>query len=270
MSIIRLTEGDLHRIVRKVLSESMLLSEGYSGKYFESQIRDIVDSFMQFKEDTDKHGRQNVPQYFTIKISLKPFFDESDPEVEYHYFEDTEYRIRIAYVRQDRGHLVGGSYYPHSLYRKGGDNISLRVPFDATWKDVYVTLMHEVTHLVDDLIKNCKSHRATTYPYRQMEYAGVPVPIRKILYMLWGDSEFNAWQASHESVTGDVDLTEWAIDQLKNASEINDDDIWDRVKSYVAMNNPHLNLINKSPMEFKNYFIKTSFKLIKKMVKKYY
>ena len=42
MPVIRLTENDLHRIVRMVLSESMLLSEGYSGKYFEQQIRDLM------------------------------------------------------------------------------------------------------------------------------------------------------------------------------------------------------------------------------------
>ena len=88
--------------------------------------------------------------------------------------------------------------------------------------------------------------------------------------MLWGSSEFNAWQSSYKHIAKNVDITEWAIRKLREAYSINDEETWDKVKLYVALQKPNLNIHNKSAMEFKNYFIKTSFKLIKKMVKKYY
>lgn len=271
MAVIRLTEGDLHRIVRKVLSESMLLSEGYSGKYFESQIVQIVNQFMEYKLAVDEQGERNVPQYYPITISLKPFFNENDRDVDYHYLEDNNFIVRIAYRRNGNGHLVPGSYHPLSIYKKSNYNIDLRPESKSTWQDVYITLLHEVTHLVDDQIKNCKGHNAPTYPHAQMKYdIGLPDCICRILYSIWGYSEFNAWQVTYRHIIGDKDITEWAISVLKMANEINDENVWERVKTYVAMYNPHLNLTNKSPMAFKNYFIKTSFKLIKKLVKKYY
>lgn len=268
--MITINENNLRNIVRSVISESIVLTEGYSAKHFDDQIRNITDEFMEYKDAVDDAQCRNIPQYYPITISLRPFFNGTDRDVEYHYLEDTDYSIKIAYRRIEQGHLVGGSYNPYSLYEKRKYNIELRVPHDAKWEDVYTTLLHEVTHLVDDLIKNCKGHNAPTYPYKQMELANIPDCVRRILYMLWSNTEFNAWQATYKQVIGNADVTEWAIRKLKEANEINDEDVWNNVRLYVSMHNPTSNINNKSAMAFKDYFIKTSFKLIKKMVRKYY
>ena len=259
MRTIIINESDIRRIVRSVLNE------GYSGKHFDSQIRDIANEFMEYKDAVDCGNIRNLPQYYTISISLRPFFgNQGDAAF------DNDYSIKITYRRNEPGGIIGGSYNPFSLQNNRRYNIEVRTASDVTYNDIYVTLLHEVTHLVDDLIKNQKGHKSGNFPYTQMKIAEIPDCIRRILYMLWGSSEFNAWQSSYKHIAKNVDITEWAIRKLREAYSINDEETWDKVKLYVALQKPNLNIHNKSAMEFKNYFIKTSFKLIKKMVKKYY
>ena len=65
-------------------------------------------------------------------------------------------------------------------------------------------------------------------------------------------------------------LDEQLMSYLKEAYNLNDEDIWRKIQSFVVGRAPNLlRLENKSPMAFKDYFIKTSFKLIKRMVRKY-
>lgn len=270
MAIIRLTEGDLRRAIHNVLSESMLLSEGYSGKYFDSQIVRITNDFMQFKEMVDNGQTQNRAQYYPITISLRPIFGNSGSSVDGCYLEDKNYKIRFFYKCIEPGHVVNASYNPLALYREGGCHIEVYPVSGSVWNDVYTALLHEVTHLVDDLIKNCKNHNAPTYPNRQMKLVGIPECIKMLLYMLWSNTEFNAWQASYKQVMGNMDITEFMLDLLRKCSEINDEEVWDKVRMFVGTHHVMSSIYQKSPSGFKNYFIKTSFKLIKKMIKKYY
>ena len=130
MSKIGLTEGNLKRVIREVLSESVLLSEGYSGKYFDEQIREIVQQFMEYKTIVDNGRHQmirNVPQTYTIRVSLRPFFTE-DESVDKDYLVDKDYKVRISYTRQDGGDFVKGGFNPLSLSRPGAVNITIRFP----------------------------------------------------------------------------------------------------------------------------------------------
>lgn len=266
MAVIRLTEGDLHRIVRRVLSESMLLTEGYSGKYFGSQIRDIVDDFMmlKYRYHFDGSFSGEPSKYYNIFISLKPFFkvgDNIDPEL----LAGKDYRIKLIYLPSDDSSEPRGEHTPRSRTR-----IMLFIPHLANENAIYSVLLHEVTHLVDDLIRTAKGHNSHKYPVNLMYREKLPQCIMRLLYHLWGSSEFNAWQASYATNERLKNLDEQLMSYLKEAYNLNDEDVWRKIQSFVVYRAPNLlRLENKSPMAFKDYFIKTSFKLIKRMVRKY-
>lgn len=275
MPVIRLTENDLHRIVRMVLSESMLLSEGYSGKYFEQQIRDIVQDFWQFKDNASesdaKPGRFKtrlgvIDKSYPITISLKPFF--KDGEVDQYYLDDKTYNIHLYYDKRGDGEGISGAFHPDFMGYDNLGQISIKIWRNTPINSLYTTLIHEVTHLVDYLISEAKSNYVHKYNINHMVRLGIPRCVAVLLYALWGNSEFNAWQSNYK-ISGDNAHFETMMGALRQADAINDEDEWAAVRDFLAqsINKP---IANKPPMSFKNYFIKTSFKLLKKMVKKYY
>ena len=266
MAIIRLTEGDLRRAIRNVLSESSLLTEGYSGKYFDSQIRDIVSDFMMvmYRYHFDGSSNGETSKYYNISISLKPFFKEGD-NIDPEFLVEKDYRIKLIYLPFDDSSEPRGEHTPRSRTR-----IMLFIPHLANENAIYSVLLHEVTHLVDDLIKTAKGHNSHKYPVGLMSREQLPQCIMRLLYHLWGSSEFNAWQASYATDERMKNLDEQLMSYLKEAYNLNDEDIWRKIQSFVVGRAPNLlRLENKSPMAFKDYFIKTSFKLIKRMVRKY-
>lgn len=256
----------MRRAIRNVLSESSLLTEGYSGKYFDSQIRDIVNDFMMLKHryHFDRSFSGEPSKYYNISISLKPFFNEGD-NIDTEYLVEKDYRIKLIYLPSDNSSEPRGEHTPRSRTR-----IMLFIPHLANENTIYSVLLHEVTHLVDDLIKTAKGHNSHKYPVNLMRREQLPQCIMRLLYHLWGSSEFNAWQASYATDERLKNLDESMLSYLREAYRINDEDVWRKVQSFVVGRAPNLSrLENKSPMAFKDYFIKTSFKLIKTMVRKY-
>ena len=59
-------------------------------------------------------------------------------------------------------------------------------------------------------------------------------------------------------------------DYLKELYNNNDTKVWTKIKLYVSLSSANDKLMNMDLYQFKKYFIDTSFKLLKKMVKKYY
>ena len=267
MSVIRLTESDLRRVVRNVLSESVLLSEGYSAKHFESQVREIADDFWKFKDT--QPGEDVVQSKYPITISLKPFFNNG--EVSEKYLQDKTYQIRLFFDKRLNASNVDGSFKPDFMGYDGLSQISIKIFLNTPYESLYSALLHEVTHLVDYLIKQCRNTNTHTYPINKMLSMRIPRNIAFILYALWGHTEFNAWQSSYKvGSNNDDDYFNALMGALKMANDNYGEREWSMVRNYVAEVTSNQSLMNKSPMEFKNYFIKTSFNLLKKMVRKYY
>ena len=285
---IRLTEGDIRMAILEVLSvngiptikdyfkgglnESRLLTEGYSGKYFWEQILEIATMFWKkkqyldgLKDRWDYYYEPSHSMDYRIYISLRPFFKEG--EVDDRYLREKEYGIRFYYRRDIEGNYVKGGFMPRLLNSPGSYQIVLDVCRDADFKKVFETLEHEVTHLVDELIKECKGIKTYTFTHNHMDSNNIPKYIKPILYLLWTTTEFNAWQANK----GDVSkIFATIMGNLQLANNVNNEEEWSVIRDYVSSVTKKPELSNKSPFDFKNYFIKTSFNRLKKMVKKYY
>ena len=103
-----------------------------------------------------------------------------------------------------------------------------------------------------------------------MEDARLPKYARMLLYSLWTNTEFNAWQTSYKQVAGEKDWLDVLISYLDEAYKSNDIAEWSAIQQFVALKTKSKKIQGKSIAVFKDYFIKTTFKKLKKMVKKYY
>ena len=104
-----------------------------------------------------------------------------------------------------------------------------------------------------------------------MQALDVPTYIQWILYTLWNTTEFNAWKSTYNiNFDGGDEYFNNLMGALQKANNYNDLEGWSYIRDVVSKSATNLSLSNKSPLDFKNYFIKTSFNRLKKMVKKYY
>lgn len=250
-----------------------VIQEGYSSYHFSQQISEIVEQFLSFKTMVDRIIEKTGYYYqmwqgYGIKISLKPFFSNI-AAIPAKYRRNKEYYVRINYNNKDEGHFVSGGYNPKLLH-KTDFQIQLNVPFNATYQDIYTTLQHETTHLIDDIIQECKGYKSYVYPNQQMEDARLPKYARMLLYSLWTNTEFNAWQASYKQVAGEKDWLDVLMSYLDEAYKSNNIAEWSAIQQFVALKTKSKKIQGKSIAVFKDYFIKTTFKKLKKMVKKYY
>lgn len=260
--------GIIHECIYRYLGNN-IIQENYSSRHFSQQMSDITKRFMEFKSMVDRMGGYyRMWQAYPIKISLKPFFKDGLPQK---YSKEGEYHIQIRYKDKDDSSKVTGYYVPGFLH-KNEYQIVLNVPSNATYDDVYTGLEHEVTHLVDDIIQEYTEYKSYDYPNRKMMELKLPKFARMLLYALWSNAEFNAWQANYQQMygTAGIDWLDYLMHYLNKANESNDEEEWLAIKRYVVFRTMSEKIARKSPMAFKDYFIKTTFKKLKQMVKKYY
>ena len=261
-------QGIVHECICRYLGNN-IIQENYSSHHFSQQISDIAKKFMEFKSLVDRMGGYyRMWEVYPIKISLKPFFKGKIPPK---YRKEKEYYIKIRYENKDNGRVVTGYYVP-GLLHKTDYQIVLNVPLNATYDDVYTSLKHEVTHLVDDIIIEYTGYKSYDYHDNKMMKLELPKFARMLLYALWSNTEFNAWQSNYQQMYGTVgmDWLDILMDYLNKANESNDEEEWRSIQRYVAFRTMSEKIGQKSPMAFKDYFIKTTFKRLKQMVKKYY
>ena len=244
-----------NRIVRGFLLES------YSAKHFSEQISAIVNDFMRFKKKTDRMNiSRDIVKDYTVNVSLKPFF-MGDNNIPQRYLRNNKFRIAIVYRQQEANGFANGVYQQGSLH-SDGPHICVFATLNSTYRNIYGTLMHEMTHLVDDLIRECKGNKSYKYPVMSMAQFGVPSYAAVLLYNLWANTEFNAFQASDE------DRFEELMKCLEMAHNSNDPREWMLIQVCVATVTKNEKYKKMDTWQFKRYFIKTSFKLLKKFVKK--
>lgn len=258
----------IDRIITKTIRRQ-LLNEHSSSRHFEKQIDMISCNFMQLKYIADKTGNYKILQkLYPIQISLKPFFNEND-NIPKEYLQERTFLIKINYNHENEGIQVTGRYKPNEL-NKATNQITLNVPKYARYHDLASAIHHEVTHLVDDLIRICTNYKTYYYSDKKMTDFKLPKFARVILYTLWSNTELNAWTNNHKYIFKNMTWTDYIMKYLKEANNTNDEEQWDRIKIYVAFIMDRRKFLYKKPLDFKKYFINTSFNKLKKMVKKYY
>jgi hypothetical protein len=151
----------------------------------------------------------------------------------------------------------------------------------GTKEDIRGVVNHEITHSIDEKIKLISGYK--THIFQEIEKDNtIPIEIKRLLYMLWDTTEFNAWQASVE--TGDYSFNGFVNEMMRKleyANSIDDPMVWYKIKAYI-LKKEGINIFNYSPEDmsktpvihkntpesFKKYFLDTCFKKIKKYIKK--
>ena len=258
----------IDRIIRESINK--VITEGYAGKYAEYWINnELIPKIGRWLKSV-KTNKPNVDRtFFTSVYTNGRAFDKRytmmirgrntySVVVKLCYFPDKIF---------DNG--VGGTTYtPQSLNDKNIEVI-LNINKDAELPFIYRALVHEFTHVID-FINGIKNGNDTYFGYKhQMELGyAIPVCIMKVMYLLWDNSEFNAWQAN---VNNNTDLFNEHFEEimkcLNKANEIDDENTWNNVKNYLV-GKIGSRIENKTPAGVKKYFIDTSLKLLDKFTKK--
>lgn len=237
------------------------LTEGRtSGSHFSDQIHDIVNQVFKRLEE-----RGSTPFYTTITLPLDSF------SIQNGYVQD--YLIYIYFDDYDKENDEATGTF--SMSRRAPIHITVPVNDKVGYAQVYETIEHEVTHLVDYLIQERVGYKYYNhYPDIIRDY-NVPHFAEILLYILWSTTEFNAYKNN-----SDKDFYFNALmNHLTTAYNNNNEEDWSNIRQYIlncpynkrSNLEPYRNKISKMNLyQFKNYFIKTSLNKLKKMVKKYY
>lgn len=248
-----------------------LLKEACAADHFRDQLEHI--------SKTVKYRLDNTGVEVSIMVanlSIEPFYRnekwfQENYETLKNYVKQRDYIIGVVYERHktDTGECTG-SFNPRIIDEGNGDfpSIIIRIPLNAEVKDIYEALSHEVTHLLDYLIQKFTGYTTHNFYNRDMRENDLPQFAIAILYSLWSTTEFNAWKTIIPERRDT--FFEAIMYNLQAANNDNNEEDWDLIRFYVGHTQSNRKIFNMSPIQFKKYFITTSFNLLKKMVRKYY
>ena len=258
----------IDRIIRESIDK--VITEGYSGKYAEDWMnKELIPKIGRWLKSV-KTNKPNVDRTFFTSVYTNGYAFDKRYTMMMRGRNTYSVVIKLCYFPDkifDYG--VGGiTYTPKSLDDKNIEVI-LNVNKDAELPFIYRALTHEFTHVID-FITSRKKGKDSYFGYQHQMELGYEIPscIMKVMYLLWDNSEFNAWQTN---VNNNTDLFNEHFEEIMNclnkANEINDERTWNNVRKYLA-DKVKQSLSNKTSMWIKKYFIDTSFKLLKKFTKK--
>ena len=281
-----ITDREINEIT-ETISRSML-AEGYAAKRFQPIIDELLYRvfgwFDECKQRTFIYRNGEIPKFpyeDEITINLKPFM-KNGANVSQEYMNDFKITLYFLYLPlTDVPGRVSGKALNSSNNVASDAAIQIAIGRGATKEDIKGIVNHEITHSIDEKIKCISGYK--THIFQEIEKDNtIPLEIKRLLYMLWDTTEFNAWQASVE--TGDYSLNgfvEEMMGYLEFANSINDPKVWYNVKAYILKKegidifdyspedaNKTPVMSKNTPESFKKYFIDTCFKKIKKFIKK--
>lgn len=286
--IIRLTENDIHSMIKECINS--VLSEGYSGKYFEDQIDKQIPLVFNWMKGCDegkyqpkKEGHFTVPS--TISINLKPF-NRNNGYMQQKFIKNSKINVTYHYLpeRQIEGSVCGITNYRNQAKLS---KITIDVFFNknVTPEAMKEAMIHEITHATDFRIGDFRDSwlvGSGIKKYRHVNDLASQLPeyINKPLYYLWDTEEFQAWQSSMGIVGGIDKFVEMLMKYLEQANNDNNPETWEAFKKYMTINNKtrvlgmvfkqrdKKDFTNTPWQSAKHYFIKTSFNKLKKFIQK--
>ena len=129
------------------------------------------------------------------------------------------------------------------------------------------TLRHEITHFFDMRFAEQQGRKMQRHSYSGLDTHIDNDDVKDILYGLWDNTEFNAFQANitYAKLVNFKNQTEKILDELENDWSFT---TWNEIKEYFEDSlNPQF-WENKSLEYVKKYFLATTRKLLKKFIRK--
>jgi len=265
-----------NNVLDEVVARAMMLAcpgrvdEGYGDKYFMDIAGKMTEKVIEFvnRYDDGDIPAGNDAYILTFPLDLGCIginpgnVVKNDKGV-------AKFKFMFKYLPGERtGGIPYGGNYEGLRTADEGVQLILNIPGDVDHNALRVGIVHEITHLVDDMVNIVKGYRLYHYNRADMKEYGLDSAIEVLLYCLWDTTEFNAWKASHQYNGTGLDYTHVLMSMLSFANDINDEKAWEKARDYSNERNDLG--FNGTPAQFKHYFIKTTFRLIKKMVRKYY
>lgn len=281
----------MHKMnINKIIKESInrVLAEGYSSRHIDDQIQKRIQPLMKWIENCKNGTCNNFQLNDVFKVNLKPFL-RGNMYMQKKFQSNSKINVKYFYTpnREYEGGVCGRtiSKFSPNLYNIF---IEIYIGNNVTLDGLLQGLRHELTHAIDMRIAEWgnsffggKNIKYRNHQIDNTTYTEIPMELKQIMYVLWDTSEFNAWQSSYSIKGGDFNgFVETMMRYLEKANEIDDLDVWNAVRYYLVNKNALIldfgvvstyghRDFRRSPLSaVKKYFIDTSFKKLKKFIKK--
>lgn len=252
---------------KKIIFEEIkkVIQEGYAAK--QEDIKEIclkkANEIMSFVKDALQNGNGNDEKetiycgMLSIRILLHPIDTKRSPSGMLRAYFTIEHGSFSSY-------LTTGRIQEYPI-------IFMEIDSNITEQKIYTTLLHEITHYLDWITwkgKKYKRYKHQTQDVYNIQ-ENIDPKVANILYFLWDNTEFNAYQSSDQINTW-VNNFHTMIEEVYNDKTID----WNAVKEYLIKKYSDNETQNKqitpntSLDKVKKYFIVTSMHLLKKFIKK--
>ena len=252
---------------RKIILEEIIkiLQEGYAAQkpmYKEVCLRKAKEIMMfvknKMKNNNGNNEKASIPcGLLTIRVLFHPFDTK----------KNTSGMIK-AYFTVENGSF---SSYLRSGRIEEYPIIFVEIDTNITEGKIYRTLLHETTHYLDWITRKTKNYKRYNHQTNSVYFTqpNINQKVADVLYFLWDNTEFNAYQ-SNEKINTCINNLYNMIEDVYYDNTID----WNVVKEYLVKtysNNETRNkqiTKNTSLEKVKKYFIETSMALLKKFIKK--
>jgi hypothetical protein len=254
--------------IDKIITENInkVITEGYGSKILENEVRNKIPKIIKWMKycsydamflDDDMHHYISKEK---IEIDINKVLGNSNAE--------NIKTILVKYIYLPKKVIESGAY-GESFYDVYEPVVECYFGSNTTENDIFDCIIHELSHAVDSLILNEKPNIIHhTHQKKQMVDYNLPQCIQDLLYILWDTTEFNAWQTTYHRVGGDFnEFFETMMYNLEKAYEIDDNNVWSSLRYYlISRGMEKFKTVQLSSI--KKYFINTTFKKLKKFIKK--
>jgi len=252
---------------RKIILEEIIkiLQEGYAAqKPMHKEVclqkaNEIIEFVKnKLKNNNGNDEKASIPcGMLTIRVLFHPFDTK----------KNTSGMIKAHFT------VENGSFssYLSNGYIQEYPIIFMEIDSNITVQKIYRTLLHETTHYLDWITRKSTNYKRYNHQTNWVFFnqQNINQKVASILYFLWDNTEFNAYQSNGQINT--------FINNLYNMIEdvYYDNTIdWNAVKEYLVKTYSDNETKNKqitkntSLEKVKKYFIETSMALLKKFIKK--
>lgn len=260
------SDRNQYGLVSEARKRKHSLNEGYSSARYSKVISRFADQIVDMTEalkNGDVRGwKRTESNTYQSKLNF-PLDNEKSVGIVLNFFADND----------RKGNPTGG--YDHN-----DDTIKLFLtPSKVTYERLYSILSHELTHKLDydRLLDMDENGNAYVSHHFEVPKEKLPTCIRKVLYILWNTSEFNAWQSSYNMIkSNELKGLEALKYYIKQCGEINDTSIWTTVGEVLSETTEVEKEVwdvknkysGKSPQWIKKYFMRVSIDKYNKFAKK--
>lgn len=260
------SDRNQYGLVSEARKHKHSLNEGYSSARYSKVISRFADQIVDMTEalkNGDVRGwKRTEPNTYQSELNFL-LDNEKSVGIVLNFFADND----------RKGNPTGG--YDHN-----DETIKLYLtPSNVTYERLYSILSHELTHKLDydRLLDMDDNGRAYVSHHFDVPKEKLPTCIRKVLYILWNTSEFNAWQSSYNMIkTNGLTGLKALKYYISQCNSVNDPNIWATVGEVLSETSEIENQVwdvknkyaGKSPQWIKKYFMRVSVDKYNKFVKK--